>query len=82
MKKGVKNLSNKLTLQESADIIYDEITQNLCLAKLILSMTEPNEIHELQENIKKSKDLVSKSILHLRALGESITGIKNSMESE
>ena len=56
----------------SAAIIYDEIAQDLCLVKMNLTMSETMETEDIRENIKKAKALITKSILQLRNIGESL----------
>lgn len=76
-----KSVQKKI-LDDSFKIIYDEITQNLCLAKLSLSICEENEPKHLKEKIKKSHDLISKSIQQLRIVGEMIIKLKKNIPPE
>jgi len=72
MKRLKKEVHEKKILKESATLIYEEITQNLCLAKMTLAMTEITEAAALKENIKKTNDLVGKSIRQLRSIGKTL----------
>ena len=82
MKRVEKNLEFKKSLENSAKIIYDEVTQNLCLVKLVLASNESVELNILIENNKKCYDLINKSISLLRQVAESINEIKNNIQSE
>jgi len=75
LKKLKKNSDPKNKLEDSFKIIYDEITQDLCVVKLTLSMSD-SDPDQLKANIKKSHDLVSKSIQQLRIVGDLINEIK------
>jgi hypothetical protein len=78
----IKNSQIKKSLENSAKTIYDEVAQNLCLAKLILARTEPEQLHSRQNNNTECLELISKSITLLRQVADSINEIKKEIQSE
>jgi len=82
MKIGVKNSQIKKSLENSAKTIYDDVAQNLCLAKLILARDEPGQLRGQNENNTKCLELVSKSITVLRQVADSLNKIKNEIQPE
>ena len=82
MKKVDRNLKFKKKLENSVTLIYDEITQNLCLVKLILTNTGSVQFDGYEENKKKCQELINRSISQLRQIAESINEIKNDIQSQ
>lgn len=82
MKKVDRNLKFKKKLENSVTLIYDEITQNLCLVKLILTNTGSVQFDGYEENNKKCQELINRSISQLRQIAESINEIKNDIQSK
>jgi len=80
MKRVEKNLEFKKSLENSAKTIYDEITQNLCLVKLLLASNDPGRFPNQKENNSKCQELISTSISLLRQVADSINEIKNEIQ--
>ncbi len=83
MKMKEKDKKSTQVFKTPASIIYDEIAQNLCLVKVKLAMTENMKVKELRENIRKTNELVTKSIQQLRDIGSSLQEAeKNCLQSK
>jgi hypothetical protein len=82
MKCVLLNSQIKKSLENSAKTIYDEVAQNLCLAKLILASDDPGKPGIHHDNNVKCQELVSKSITLLRQVADSLNEIKNGIHPE
>lgn len=81
MNKVKLSIENNKILEDSAKLIFDEITQNLCLVKLVLASSESAQFNSQNENNKKCCELINRSISQLRQVAESINEIKNKIQS-
>ncbi len=82
MSRVLKKRQIKNILESSAKIIYDDIAQNLCLAKLLLAGND-NSRPDIQEvNNTRCIELVSSSIMLLRQVADSLNEINNEVQAE
>lgn len=78
LKKGqIKNI-----LESSAKIIYDDVAQNLCLAKLLLADNGTGRPDIQEVNNARCIELVSSSITLLRKVADSLNEINNEVQAE
>lgn len=78
LKKGqIKNI-----LESSAKIIYDDVAQNLCLAKLLLAGNSNGQPDIQEANNTRCIELVSSSITLLRKVADSLNEINIEVQTD
>jgi hypothetical protein len=63
-------------IQYTSGVIYDSISQNLCLVKLNLVTLNACDPVKMTKKIKESEVLLNKSIAELRNIAAQLDGIK------
>jgi hypothetical protein len=71
-KMNIQKSKKKIILQQTSAVIYNTLSQNLCMAKLNLATIDLKEPVSALKKINQSKIIISKSISDLRKIADTL----------
>lgn len=67
-----KEINKKKVIRQTRSVIYETVSQNLCLAKLTLATINIEERKTAVSKINASKKIISKTIADLRKIANKL----------